>query len=360
MRHSNWDALLVALSVAHAVVLFAAPTIPVIALGLWWNSNTISHNFIHLPFFRSQILNRAYSIFLTLLLGIPQSFWRRRHFAHHAWPKTGRLQAAAGFSPRFLSIEEGLVFGLFAFLVLVNPRFFLFTYLPGYVMGLSICYIHGYFEHARGTVSNYGLLYNLAFFNDGYHDEHHLHPAAHWTRLPQFTRTGASTSRWPAVLRWIETFNLELLERIVLRSKALQAFMLKTHERAFRAVLPKIGRPARVKIVGGGMFPRTALILQKLLPDAQLTIVDASSGNLETAKRFLNGRVEYVNVLYQPAQHEDADLVVIPLAFRGDRRGIYAGSTTVTMLVHDWLWSTQADGARISLLLLKRLNLVRP
>ena len=47
LRHSKWDALLVALSFAHGGALFAVPSIPVIALGLWWNSNTVAHNFIH-------------------------------------------------------------------------------------------------------------------------------------------------------------------------------------------------------------------------------------------------------------------------------------------------------------------------
>src|SRR5713226_6875568 len=83
LRHSNWDALLVALGVVHAVILVALPVAPIIALGVWWNSNTISHNFIHKPFFKARALNRFFSAYLTLLLGIPQSFWRDRHVAHH-------------------------------------------------------------------------------------------------------------------------------------------------------------------------------------------------------------------------------------------------------------------------------------
>src|SRR5206468_6361792 len=48
------DPLLVMHAGAHAAVLMAAPAAPVIAFGLWWNANTISHYFIHRPFFRGR------------------------------------------------------------------------------------------------------------------------------------------------------------------------------------------------------------------------------------------------------------------------------------------------------------------
>src|SRR5262245_44839167 len=84
LRHSSWDAALVVLSAGHALVLGLRPPAVVIALALWWNANTISHNFIHLPFFRSRAANRAFAIWLTLLLGFPQGLWRARHLQHHA------------------------------------------------------------------------------------------------------------------------------------------------------------------------------------------------------------------------------------------------------------------------------------
>src|SRR5438874_11673354 len=83
LRHTKWDALLISLSLLHPFAIVLFPSIPIIALGLWWNSNTISHNFIHLPFFRSSRWNRAYSVFLSVLLGYPQTLWRDRHLAHH-------------------------------------------------------------------------------------------------------------------------------------------------------------------------------------------------------------------------------------------------------------------------------------
>lgn len=353
LRHSKWDALLIALSLGHAAVLLLAPSIPVMAIGLWWNSNTISHNFIHLPFFRSRTMNRLYSIYLSLLLGIPQSLWRDRHLAHHQ----GQVKNVRLTPPIFL--EMGLVLVLWGLLLSLIPRFFLTVYLPGYLVGLGLCHLSGYFEHAHGTTSHYGLLYNLSLFNDGYHVEHHRRPGEHWTLLPGQVRPGTQTSRWPAVLRWIEVVNLELLERLVLHSKALQRFVLKRHESAFRALLPKLPEVRRAKIVGGGVFPRTALILQRLLPGLEITIIDASSKNLETSKAFLNGSVEFVHEIYAPTHQDDADLVVIPLSFVGDRGAVYKNPPARAALVHDWIWARRAEGVPVSLLLLKRLNLVR-
>lgn len=364
MRHSKWDGLLVALSLVHAAVLLVVPSIAVIAIGLWWNSNTISHNFLHLPFFRSRTLNRLYSIYLSLLTGIPQSLWRARHLAHHGAAVGIFSQRETGWSldshPLQKSTEMGVVLGLWALLVSVDPAFFLAVYLPGFITGLALCYLHGHYEHARGTISHYGLLYNLSFFNDGYHVEHHSRPGTHWTQLPDYARPATHTSGWPAVLRWLEAFNLEFLERGVLRSATLQRFVLRTHERAFRALLPKMSTPHTVKIVGGGLFPRTALILQRLLPEARITIVDASADNIETARAFLDGGVEFVHAVYEPAAGDAAELVVIPLAFIGDRVAVYKQRTAGPTLVHDWIWARHSEGARVSLFLLKRLNLVQP
>ena len=55
-----------------------------IAIGIWWNANTVSHLFIHRPFFRHRAANAWFAAGLTALLGFPQSVWRDRHLAHHA------------------------------------------------------------------------------------------------------------------------------------------------------------------------------------------------------------------------------------------------------------------------------------
>src|SRR4029453_14334672 len=75
LRHSRWDGLLVALAFLHGFLLVFMPSVPLVSMGLWWNANTVSHNFIHLPFFRSRAANVVFSALLSLLLGLPQSLW---------------------------------------------------------------------------------------------------------------------------------------------------------------------------------------------------------------------------------------------------------------------------------------------
>ena len=351
-RYSTWDAAFVALAIGHGVLLLVLPVLPVIALGVWWNSNTISHNFIHKPFFRSRTLNMHFSVYLSVLLGIPQTIWKARHLAHHA-ESSWRLRITP-----LMVIEVLLVAGLWSVLIVWLPLFFLTTYLPGYLIGLALCYLHGRYEHVAGTTSHYGWLYNALFFNDGYHVEHHARPGEHWSRLPQHAVAGGRASRWPAVFRWLDHFSLDALERLVLRSPRLQRFVLSCHERAFRRLLPELEDVRRVAIVGGGLFPRTALILRRLLPHAQLVIIDASAENLETAEPMLEEPIERVRGFYDPAQHDRFDLVVLPLAYIGDRDEFYRSPTARQMILHDWLWRSRGRSTIVSWLLLKRLNLM--
>ncbi|HEV3259526.1 MAG TPA: fatty acid desaturase [Gemmataceae bacterium] len=353
LRYSRWDALPVGLAAAHGLLLLWVPAAPVVALGLWWNSNTVSHHFLHTPFFRSPTLNRLFSCYLSVLLGIPQALWRQRHFAHHAgvpWRLclTGQLL-----------LETALVLALWAVLLAWQPQFFLTVCLPGYVAGLALCWVQGHYEHVRGTVSHHGRLYNFLFLNDGYHVEHHDRPGQHWTQLPEHARADATLSRWPAVVRWLEIFSLEGLERLVLGCRPLQRFVLAVHERAFRRLLPDVGPVRRAGIVGGGLFPRTALVLQRLLPDAHLVVIDASAANLATARPFVSAGVEFVNERYDAQRHGGFDLLVIPLAYVGDREQFYRDPPGPALLVHDWLWRKRQHGEVVSLLLLKRLNLVK-
>jgi len=54
------------------------------ALSVGWNLNSIAHNFIHNPFFRSNRLNRLMSLIITLALVSPQTMYRYIHLKHHA------------------------------------------------------------------------------------------------------------------------------------------------------------------------------------------------------------------------------------------------------------------------------------
>lgn len=348
---------MIALATLHGAVLVTTPSMLIVAVGLWWSSNAISHNFIHRPFFVRRPLNWLFSAYLSVLLGIPQPLWRDRHLAHHEG-RCWHLHVSAE-----LAVHMVLVVAVWTTIVWSAPAFFFLTYLPGYIGGLALCALHGHYEHARGGASHYGKLYNVLFFNDGYHIEHHANPALHWTRLPECHEASARASVWPAPLRWMEGVSLQALERFVLKSPSLQRFVLKTHARAFRCLIPSLPPVKHVAIVGGGLFPRTALILRALLPSARLTIVDASRANLDRASELL-GAEEKKNIEFLHARYEDGvswthDLMVIPLSFDGDRRAVYERLPAPAVIVHDWIWHARGTSRIVSVALLKRINLVR-
>ncbi|HEY7182327.1 MAG TPA: fatty acid desaturase [Blastocatellia bacterium] len=355
-RWALWDALFIALALAHGGLLLGWPSITFIALGLWWNANTISHNFIHRPFFKSSAMNVAFSCYLSLLLGFPQSLWRARHLAHHG----GQNPIESRIAP----LDVGAALALWGTMLVFAPKFTLTVYLPGYLSGLGLCHLQGHYEHARGAVSHYGRLYNLLFFNDGYHIEHHAHPGMDWRELRKEREVEANSSRYPAVIRWLERINLCALERLVLRLPALQRFVIERHEQAFRALLAKLPPvhgmegAKRVGIVGGGLFPRTAIVLRRLLPQCRLTLIDLSAENLDIARRFVAGDVEYINKRFDPAEPCDFDLLIIPLSLLGARHVIYQQPPGPVVLAHDWIWRPRGTSVVVSWLLLKRLNLV--
>src|SRR5262245_11029914 len=290
-------------------------------------------------------------MYLSALMGFPQALWRERHLRHH------RGDAQAIQWTRQAVTEATIVATVWIVLAFSAPTFFASIYTPGYLAGLGLCFLQGHFEHAGGTTSHYGWLYNWLFFNDGYHVEHHRRPGVHWSRLPLEARDGRS-SRWPPVLRWLDSLTLEWLERIALRSTSLQRYVLASHERAFWKLLPAIPEARRITIVGGGLFPRTALILGKLRPEANLTIVDAKRDHLIVARSFLSGEIEMREQFFDPRTDDGGDLVVIPLSFIGNRQGVYGAPPAQAALIHDWIWNRQGTGVRVSWLLLKRLNLV--
>jgi hypothetical protein len=345
--------------VVQGAVLLATPSVWVVALGLWWNSNTVAHYFLHRPYFRPRVLNTMFALYLSVLLGVPQSVWRERHLAHHAdrpWHPRFSGQTAA---------EMGLIAGLWLWLLTYHCQFYLGAYVPGYLAGLTLCFFHGHYEHARGTTSHYGRLYNFLFLNDGYHAEHHKAPGLHWTRLPDRLLEAVPVSRWPAVLRWLDALSLNGLERGVLRSPWLQRFVLNRHERAFRRLLPRLPHCPRIAVVGGGLFPRTLLVLRRVLPDGHVVVIDKDSINLETAAQHMvqlsypSPDVQWLHSSFEPSQLAGIDLAVFPLAFVGDRLAIYDRPPAPVVLIHDWIWRRRGPGVVVSWLLLKRLNLVR-
>lgn len=189
-------------------VLGAGLTLVALATGIWWGANTVSHNHLHSPLFRSAALNAAFSLYLSLLLGVPQRLWRSRHLWHHAGERPTVRRAPLLALGR---LELAAVAVLWLVLFVVRRDFFLLIYAPAYLLAMGLCTLQGRYEHAGRPVSEqpgiscYGRLYNLLWFNDGYHLEHHTRPSEHWSRLPSLRpQVHAPVSRLPPVLRWLE------------------------------------------------------------------------------------------------------------------------------------------------------------
>jgi fatty acid desaturase len=78
----------------------------------------------------------------------------------------------------------------------ISWKWTLICYLPAFYLALALVNVQNYYEHygaapeSRFTdsVSYYGRLYNLLAFNDGYHQEHHLRPQAHWKSMRSVRR----------------------------------------------------------------------------------------------------------------------------------------------------------------------------
>lgn len=401
-RFGLLDALLVGLAAVHAGcvgALWLLPTeAPFLLLGavgfaviLWWNANTISHNHMHSPLFRLRWLNHLFSLFLTVTTLVPQTLWKRRHLWHHAGEPAGTsARLPLGL---FGVVELGLIVALAAGCLWLSPVRFGLCFLPGFGLGMLLCQLQGHYEHAGQSVtvepgvSYYGRLYNWLWFNDGYHAEHHRHPACHWSMLPtrKLLRPAPTTSQWPPILRALESLQvrvrcnrwqaraLVLLEKLALGPGPIQRWMLSTHERALAQMVqtPWLAAYLRQKpsvqigVVGGGLFPRTALLLAKLLPAATLRIIDENPAHVQLGKDVLvqQGvslqRLMFCCERFAAARHTDCDLLVFPLGYVGDRDQLYrvpAGEPP--RLIHDWLFRPRGhDGVTISWLLCKRLNL---
>lgn len=395
-RDGPVDAWLLAATAVHTLAVLCAlalsrhrggwahlPAALTLALGLWWNANTVAHLHLHRPLFRPPWANRALSLWLSVLLGFPQVLWRHRHLWHHAgeppsWP---RLR----WGPQGV-VELAAVLAALALLAWWAPRTWLCVWLPGHALAMALCQVQGVFEHRqRGLavpqgVSHYGRLYNLLWFHDGFHVEHHRSPGKHWTRLPSL-RTGAEpASPLPPLLRALDTWVpggrasgrlLVRLERIALASPALQTWLIARHAQAFRLLLGRLPQPPqRILVVGGGLFPRTVAVLRQVLPDASLTVIEADAAHIQHARDWLQRHDPTARVAFQHARFDartapDTDLLVLPLGFVGDLHAARPARTAV--LIHVW-WRlfprtggpAPVPSAPVSRWLLKRVELHLP
>lgn len=206
------------------------------AVSISWNLNGISHNFIHNPYFAREAFNRAFGVLESVTLGISQTFYDCVHMRHHqgnsdkqddhgdtidwlsiyrhgdhgeaenVWKYTflsffrddpkeihRELKRRNPADARWGLIEIGFLVAFFAVLFVFNWKFMVW-FLPFYYLGHCLSYLNGYYEHFAGNpdtpiawgVSTYHRLYNLTWFNNGYHAEHHYRPKMHWTKMKEF------------------------------------------------------------------------------------------------------------------------------------------------------------------------------
>lgn len=247
--YSRLDALLVALSAAETGLLlyvgarFGSLSWPALA-GLaaikvflnCTNYQCVAHNFIHNPFFGAAAANRVFAVLNTLALGIPQSLYKVHHLNHHRYgcdlkmeagdevkdfssiyrfsrrpPRAEGLLSYAFIGPARADLRllwagarrmnlQGQVIWETAALALFwlalcgfGLGFFAFFHLPAWYLGQVAAHAENYQEHYLATpgsrltdsVSCYNPLYNWLWFNNGYHQEHHLRPRVHWTRIKE-------------------------------------------------------------------------------------------------------------------------------------------------------------------------------
>ena len=255
-RYSAWDWVPAALVFAHLGLLLAffiawpqlSWTWRLMGAGLYafaigWNQDSVSHNFIHNPFFTSKLANRITEFALTLENGTPQTMYRWVHMRHHAgnsdkpdakgqtrdpisiylhgadgkaepmwryvlmgfWRDDGPFEVARQIRAKRpdearRALEEfWVLIAVYGLLALIDWRFML-TMVPFYYLGQSLSFLIAYYEHlggdpavpARTGVSTYEPVYNWAFLNNGYHAEHHYRPKQHWTAMEALRREIAS------------------------------------------------------------------------------------------------------------------------------------------------------------------------
>lgn len=264
---SPWDAVPVALGLGQAAFVVAlvlsfshvgAPLWCVLALvyagSIAWNIHGVSHNFIHNPFFRSEALNRAYSVLLSLTLGFSHVVCRYIHLRHHIGNsdrpneagvtrdlisiyrhgRDGGPEAVWSYSlmtpirmehlrlrsevaawskseGRWATIELACLGVVVAALVIYDWRVVV-ALLPFWFLGHAFSAMVNYYEHLGADpkkpiawgVSSYGRLYNWLWLNNGYHAEHHFRTKVHWTGMPALSREIADKRRdgGTKVLAW--------------------------------------------------------------------------------------------------------------------------------------------------------------
>lgn len=193
-------------------------------------ASLINHNHRHCGIFSLPALNRCVDRIISLILLSPSTRLHAVHmFNHHTHYRSGEKdwasyklvnKHASGFlrSLEYLRIssremfknrptlnlpeelrgnqrvERVFIFVYVGILLFINPLMTLFWLIPSCMIGLFAlllanlvnhdhCNLESEFNHSRNFHSR---IENWFFCNNGYHTAHHLKPALHWSKYPEF------------------------------------------------------------------------------------------------------------------------------------------------------------------------------
>ena len=272
-RYSARDGILLLFIVGQFVAtniwLYYAADMPiwlhvvlVLAMAYFHFYNTIvaTHNLLHCPFFRAKSANKLMSFVNSANLFVPQSLYFAHHMVHHRfnndrvvggvtrdpsstfrYGKNGQHEAvwkyvALGiFRGTDFAWREAVKMGMkrqvqLEFLVImaillcwlaINPLWVVCCFVPVFYLSWCLTHLENYYDHYRAkdpanyyanSVSYYGKWFNLLFFNEGYHQEHHIAPGCHWTQRPKFVskvgpklrQAGCKPAKYISILGFLE------------------------------------------------------------------------------------------------------------------------------------------------------------
>lgn len=206
--------------------------------------NTSMHHHTHVPLFVNKKLNRLYELFVSMPTAIPFQMWKYFHLTHHKYNNDTKknnivkdplsfyrygkdnnrenfwLYTVYGLYRDIVGISiadkentcstkfklqdmdklktENLMILLYLSSVLLITGWYFAYYVFVVLLSLIANNANSYGEHYQAvdhsnfrcdSVGNYNRLFNFLCFNSGYHQEHHVKPSLHWTKLPEITST---------------------------------------------------------------------------------------------------------------------------------------------------------------------------
>ncbi|MAA79735.1 MAG: fatty acid desaturase [Deltaproteobacteria bacterium] len=190
----------------------------------------INHNIGHVPIWKSPMLNRCTEYVAGTLQGVPLFLFKTIHVdSHHRYnqgekdatrvSRVGEHNHILGYLAyplftlgpvrklrkeyfrtisfrsaefRKIILQHVLLFILWSLSLYISwKKAFLFVFVPQ-LIGIHFLMASNYLQHAQceqGSAHNHsrnftGWVFNLLFFNVGYHTAHHLDQKIHWTKLP--------------------------------------------------------------------------------------------------------------------------------------------------------------------------------